>query len=242
MPIRTIRRKLKEIDRNSRRVKRTWADRIVGGAFVASLLFAPLVVLKMESWVVKRSTDTLAQVAVFKGLEGDEIVAKRYGDAKAKTPAYPPSTIPLAEVRQLQDRAWFGWPLATRDEILAPRYEVKLLPACPPSREPEVRAAVERELETDRRAVRPAASGETIHFGGWIFSIGAWWVLITAVVWLVLLPVRVGREVHRITRNAVRQGRVDRCHCPNCGYDGRGSITTGRCPECGGDLYERPDW
>lgn len=242
MPLRAIRRKLHEINRNSRQLKRSWADRVVGGAFVVSLLIAPLIVLGMESWAVKRETRQLALVAVFKGLVGEEMSAKRTGDAKRKSALYPPSTVPLAEVRQVQDRAWFGWPLVTGDEVLPPRFEVRLLPACPASREVEVLAAAQAALAADPRADKPSAVGDTVHIGGWIFSVGAWWMLLTAFVWLVLLPVRIGREVHRAARNAVRQGRIDRCHCPNCGYDGRGSIETGRCPECGGDLYERPDW
>lgn len=242
MPLRAIRRKLREIDRNSRQVRRTWADRIVGAAFVASIFIAPVIVLKMESWVVRRGTDTLALVAVFKGLEGEEMAGRRVTDPKMQAAKYPPSTVPLAEVRQFQDRSWHGWPLVTRDETMPPRFEIKLLPACPPSREPEVAAAAQRELEANPPTIRAAAAGGKVHLGGWIFSVGAWWLLLTGAVWLALIPLRVGREVHRVARNAVRQGRIDRCHCPNCGYDGRGSIETGRCPECGGDLYERPDW
>lgn len=242
MPLRALRRTLREINRNSRQVRRGWADRALGVAFVAGLFVAPLIVWKMESWVVKRGTDDLAFVAVFKGLEGDSMAGVRIRDPKAKGPMYPASTIPLAEARQVQDRAWHGWPLVTRDATAAPRFELKLLPACPESRRDAVIAAAQAALDADPQATRPSAVGERIHIGGWIFSTGAWWVLLTFVAWVLLLPLRVGREVHRLARNAVRQGRIDRCHCPNCGYNAKESIQTGRCPECGCDLYERPDW
>jgi hypothetical protein len=242
MPLRTLRRTLREIDRNSRRVKRGWADRALGVAFVAGLAVAPLIVWKMESRVIKRGTDDLASVAVFKGLDGESMAGVRIRDPKAKGPMYPASTIPLAEAKQVQDRAWHGWPLVTRDVTMPPRFELKLLPACPESRQGEVMAAAQAALDADPQALRPSEAGERVHVGGWIFSIGAWWMLLTFLAWILLLPLRVGREVHRVARNAVRQGRIDRCHCPNCGYNAKESIQTGRCPECGCDLYERPDW
>ena len=242
MPLRSLRRSLREIDRNSRRVKRDWIDRTLGGAFVASLFVAPLLVVKMESWVVRRTTETVALVVVFKGLEGDEARGLRVKDLTTKTLSFPASTIPLAELRQVQDRAWHGWPLVTRDATMPPRFEVKLLPACPESRRDEVIAAAQRALEADPRGLQLVPPGEQAHIGGWIFSVGAWWVLLTACAWLAAVLVRIGREMRRVARNAVRQGRIDRCHCPSCGYNARESIQTGRCPECGGDLYERPDW
>ncbi|MEY3142594.1 MAG: hypothetical protein RLY21_1087 [Planctomycetota bacterium] len=242
MPIRSLRRTLREIDRNSRQVKRGWADRALGAAFVAGLFLSPLIVFKMESWVVKRSTDTLALVAVFKSLEGEDMGGIRIRDPKAKGPMYPGSTVPLAEAKQLQDRARHGWPLVTKDVTMPPRFELKLLPACPESRQDAVIAAAQAALDADAQATRPGVVGERVHVGGWIFSVGAWWLLLTFAGWVLLLPVRVGREMHRVARNAVRQGRIDRCHCPNCGYNARESIQTGRCPECGCDLYERPDW
>jgi hypothetical protein len=57
-----------------------------------------------------------------------------------------------------------------------------------------------------------------------------------------LAPMRFGWFLYRRGRNAVRQGRIDRCHCPNCGYNAKYSILRGRCPECGSELYERPEY
>lgn len=242
MPLRALQRSLREVNRNSRQLRRNWADRVLGYAFVAGLFIAPVIVWNMESWVVKRGTDTLDMVVVFKGMEGDSMAGVRVRDPKAKGPLYPGSTIPLAEARQMQDRAWHGWPLVTRDVTSPPRFELKLLPACPESRRDEVIAAAQATLDADPQAARPSPVGERVHVGGWIFSIGAWWMLLTFAAWALLLPMRFGREIRRVARNAIRQGRIDRCHCPNCGYNARESIQTGRCPECGGDLYERPDW
>ena len=57
-----------------------------------------------------------------------------------------------------------------------------------------------------------------------------------------LAPMRLGWFLYRRTRTAVRQGRIDRCHCPSCGYNAKHSILRGRCPECGSELYERPEF
>ena len=243
MIVRVIRRKLREVDRNSRQVRRGWADRALGVAFACSAILAPLIVYQMESWVVRRRSEPIALFAVYSGLGGSEVAAVHVRDPDSRI-KFPPMSNPLAEVLEVQDRSWHGWPLVTRSRAEEPRFVAKLLPACPPSREPEVLEAARIALRLDlpRHQSQVATLAERIHVGGWIFSIGAWWMMLTATAWLVLLPLRFGREVHRVARNAVRQGRINRCHCPNCGYNAKESIQTGRCPECGGDLYERPDW
>lgn len=241
--LRAIRRRLREIDRNSRRLNRGWADRVLGISFVASALIAPAIVFKLESLAVRRSSETVARLAVFTQVESGATAAVLVKDPTAAG-KFPSMSVPLAEVTQLQERSWHGWPFVTRDRAEEPRFTAKLLPTCPPSREGEVIEAARIALETEppHRLPKPAKAEERVHVGGWVFSIGAWWMLLTATTWIALLPIRAGREVHRAARNAVRQGRIDRCHCPNCGYDAKGSIQTGRCPECGGDLYERPVW
>ena len=44
-----------------------------------------------------------------------------------------------------------------------------------------------------------------------------------------------------VSRTLVRQGRIDRCHCPSCGYNAKHSIMRGRCPECGSDWSDSDD-
>ena len=73
--LRAIRRKLREIDRNSRQVKRGWADHVLGISFVASALIAPLIVFKLDSWIVRRSTETVAVFAVFEGVDSTAAAA-----------------------------------------------------------------------------------------------------------------------------------------------------------------------
>ena len=242
MPLRLIRHKLRDIDRHSRRVERGPIDRIQGAAFVVAVFLAPFLVWKMESWWIRRDVETVALVAVYKGLSGEGMAGAPVRDPSVAI-KFPAASIPLAEVRIVRDHAWHGWPLVTLDTISAPRLEATLLPTCPDARRAEACAVAERVFERENPgAMAPTTARTDTHVGGWIFSIGAWWVMLTALVWAVLAPIRVALRLRRTVRNAVRQGRIDRCHCPNCGYNARESITTGRCPECGGDLYERPDW
>lgn len=243
MPFRAIRRKLREIDRQSRTVRHSVFDRIQGVAFIAAFFLAPFLTWKSQSWSVRTRAEPLATVAVYKGLSDDTLGGAIVTDI-ARTPKFPPSTIPLAEVRVVRDISSRGWPVTSLQRTSAQRLEAELLPACPKSREAEVLAAASDTLARGTppgRQIAVEASEET-HIGGWIFSIGGWWMMLTASVWLLLVPIRIGTRVHRVTRTVVRQGRIDKCHCPNCGYDARGSIMTGRCPECGGELYERPEW
>jgi len=79
------------------------------------------------------------------------------------------------------------------------------------------------------------------HVAAWVFSSGAWWIMLSFALAVLLAPMRLGWWLYRRTRTVVRQSRIDRCHCPNCGYNAKHSILRGRCPECGSELYERPD-
>ena len=61
MALRTIQRKLREIDRHSRRVERNAFDRAQSAAFVLALFVSPFVVLMMERVrVVDEATPLLA--------------------------------------------------------------------------------------------------------------------------------------------------------------------------------------
>lgn len=238
MPIRALRSKLREIDRNSRRKQRNIFDRWQSAAFVVAAVLAPLIVLRLETWYVRSSDEVLAAAFAFRNRESEQVLAAKVPVTPVLRP--PSGILPLAELRLVSTRSWRGWPLATSDHATETRVDVALLATCPEYLRDEVAAAGEGVF-AQAGLVLPTPK-TTVHVGGWIFSIGAWWVLLTVAAALVLAPLRFAFRVRKTVRNVVRQGRIDRCHCPNCGYDGRGSITTGRCPECGGDLYERPDW
>lgn len=247
MVFRAIQRKLRDIERHSRRVERSWADRVQSTAFVLALLVAPLITWRMETWSVSRKTVLIASVSVFKSLEGKSPERESLDGVRVRDPSdplrFPASTMPMAEVDFLRDRTRHGWPFSTRETLEPARAEATLLPACPDSRRAEV-IAVAREVVArgTPELLGPDARIRETHLPAFFFSAGVWWMLLTLVVWLVLLPIRTLVIVRRALRNAIRQGRIDRCLCPNCGYDAHGSLMTGRCPECGSELYERPHW
>ena len=68
-----------------------------------------------------------------------------------------------------------------------------------------------------------------------------WWILLSVATWIVVSPLRLGWYLFRRGRTIVRQRRIDRCLCPTCGYDAKHSVLVGRCPECGSEIYERPE-
>lgn len=238
MPIRALRSKLREIDRNSRRKQRNIFDRWQSAAFVGAALLAPLIVMQLDSRYERSSDEVLAAAVAFRDHDGEEVRAAKVPVAKVLRP--PAGILPLAELRLVSTRSWNGWPLATSDRATATRVDVALLANCPEDLRDEVTAAGQGVF-AQTGLVLPTPK-TAVHVGGWIFSIGAWWVMLAVAAALVLAPLRIAFRVRKTVRNVVRQGRIDRCHCPNCGYDARGSILTGRCPECGGELYERPDW
>ena len=180
----------------------------------------------------------LAAAFAFRNRDSEQIFAAKVPVTPVLRP--PSGILPLAELRLVSTRSWRGWPLATSDHATATRVDVVLLATCPEYLRDEVTAAGQGVFAQTGLALPTPKT--TVHVGGWIFSIGAWWVMLTIAAALVLTPLRLAFRVRKTVRNVVRQGRIDRCHCPNCGYDARGSILTGRCPECGGELYERPDW
>lgn len=238
MPLRALKAKLREIERNSRRVKRDRFDRAQGIAFVVSAFMAPLIVVKLDSWHVRSTVETVAAGFALPGAERGAVIAAEVPvEAKLRPPA---GVLPLAELRLVETRTRHGWPLATRHVRSPTRVEAVLLAHAPETQRAEATVAGETLFASKGKFPSPGEA-ET-HVGGWIFSIGAWWMLLNLAVAAVLVPLRFAWKVRKSVRNAVRQGRIDRCHCPNCGYDARGSILMGRCPECGHELYERPDW
>jgi predicted RNA-binding Zn-ribbon protein involved in translation (DUF1610 family) len=127
-----------------------------------------------------------------------------------------------------------------REERGASELVANFLPSCPDSRRAEAEA-VARAIAEERGLY--FARGETlIHYGSWIFSSAAWWMILVFAVAAALVPIRIGRRVRKRVRNAIRQGRIARSRCPNCGYDIRRTAIRGFCPECGHAAYERPEY
>lgn len=237
MPLRAIRRRLKEIDRNSRRVERNVFDRLQGAAFVLSLVAAPFVVSAMESWQVSDERETACFVRVY--TEGvDPTLRAREVEPDERTKPWPGVT-PLAEVDFIHRVSRCGWPFATRSIERPFEVEVKLLGAA----QENLRAEYITRAETLAISLGKlrTVTEETVHPTAWAFSIGVWWILLSLASAIVIAPARVAWYVLRRGRAVVRQRRIDRSHCPNCGYNARESLLQGRCPECGSALYERPD-
>jgi ssDNA-binding Zn-finger/Zn-ribbon topoisomerase 1 len=233
---------LREIKRNSRRVERNGFDRVQGAGFALFAVAAPLIVWRMESVRVVVETESIATVRVFAPLGADgskDEMQAAIVDPDQKSARWP-AALPLAEVDATQRTTWGGWPFATRQTVDPVEFKVVRMPGCPASREDAVRATAQAVLRRFQRELPPAA--ERTHLASWVFSSGAWWVGLSLALALLLAPLRFGWFVYRRTRTAVRQGRIDRCHCPNCGYNAKHSILRGRCPECGSELYERPEY
>jgi hypothetical protein len=238
MPFRPLKAKLREIKRNSRRVERDGFDRAQEIAFVLAAIIAPVAVMKLDTSYTRSTNEVIAAGYAFQNPDSNKLFAIEVPvEAKLRPPI---GTLPLAELRLVETHTWHGWPLSTRLVTSAARVEPTLLATCPEELRAEILSAGSALFTSKSKLPSPGTT--TTYFGGWIFSIGAWWVLLTVAAALVLMPARAAWRVRKAVRNAVRQGRIDRCHCPNCGYDARGSILLGRCPECGHELYERPDW
>ena len=237
-PWRTLRGALREINRNSRRMHRDFFDRIQHVTFIAGAVAAPLVVAALEDKTARTDGAALAAMVAFERAGEPGVRVARVEEDDLKRPVAGAST--LAQIRLMEDRTLYGWPFPTRGVVAPTTLEITLSPGVRESRRAEVAATAEKLAAADG-LVRREAERRT-HVGGWIFSIGAWWVFINLGIAIALAPVRLGWRLFRRGRSVIRQGRIDRCHCPNCGYDARGSILTGRCPECGSDLYERPEY
>ncbi|MFM7261316.1 MAG: hypothetical protein ACKO3W_12000 [bacterium] len=237
MPIRSIQRRLLEIDRHSRRVERNVFDRMQGAAFVLSLVAAPFVVSGMESWRVTDERETACFVRVY--TEGvDRTLRTREVEPDERAKAWPGVT-PLAEIDLIHRISRCGWPFSTRSIAWPFEAEVKVLGAGRDELRSEYMARAEA-LAISLGKLR-ATRDETVHLAAWAFSIGVWWMLLSLASAIVITPTRIAWYVFRRGRTVMRQRRIDRSHCPNCGYNARESLLRGRCPECGSDLYERPD-
>lgn len=237
MAWRILRRKLREIDRHSRRVERNAFDRAQGAAFVLALVASPLVVTMMERMrVVDQSTTVLAVRIFTEGADRNLRARVMEGDERSKP---WPGVTPYADVDFVDRTSWCGWPFATRDVVWPTETKITLFG---PARE-ELRdqyQALAAPLAA-RANVVGTTTVESTHIVAWFFSIGVWWCFLTLLSAIVVSPLRLGWYVYRRGRTIVRQRRIDRSHCPNCGYNARESLLRGRCPECGAELYERPD-
>jgi membrane protein implicated in regulation of membrane protease activity len=233
---------IRDIRYHSRRVEGSVFDRIQGGGFVAFAFIAPVVVWRMERIVVRETVEQLQEIRVFEPIDDTgRVEPVRAIDVPPDERDRPwPRSTPLATVFVEQRTVWRGSPLVTSDTLEVPVLRIERLPACRDARVAEVRRAAEG---VTRRAQAAADAPRTrTHAASWVFSSGAWWVTLSFALAVVLAPLRLARFVYRRGRTVVRQSRIDRCHCPNCGYNARKSILIGRCPECGSELYERPDY
>ena len=233
---------LREIRHNSRRVERNRFDRVQGAGFVLFAFVAPLVVWKMDGWYARGSSETLMIVRVYEAIDAQGRAGPVVGaeiKASERNSSWRAST-PLADVDLVQRSEWRGWPLATSHTEFATELVVTRMASCPASREGQVRDAAMQVI--NRAGAFVAADRSRSHLAGWIFSAGSWWIMLSFALAVALLPVRFAWWMYRRTRTVVRQSRIDRCHCPNCGYNAKHSILRGRCPECGSELYERPEY
>lgn len=227
----------REIDRTSRAVRRDGFDRARSVAFVLAFVASPFVVWEMQERVVVRERQDLMFIRVFRMSEDGEVKAQRVDadDLNAPWAVF----MPMAEVTLVERSEWRGWPLTTAHTFEPTQLDVRLVAGCPPQELGQVKLAASRIVE--RSGLSSAAAVSQTHVAAWIFSAGIWWMLLSLAAAMVLVPIKLVVTLSRRMRNAVRQSRIDRCHCPNCDYDAKQSILMGRCPECGSELYERPD-
>jgi ssDNA-binding Zn-finger/Zn-ribbon topoisomerase 1 len=232
---------LREIQRNSRRVERNRFDRVQGAGFVLFAFLAPFLVWKMQSWHATESSEVLMIVRVYEALDGQGRGGKMVATeikASERSSSWKAS-LPLADVDLVQRSQWRGWPLSTLHTDFATELAVTRMATCPAAREGEVR---DTAMQVIGRTGKFVGTDQTrSHVAAWVFSSGAWWIMLSFALAVLLAPMRLGWWLYRRTRTVVRQSRIDRCHCPNCGYNAKHSILRGRCPECGSELYERPD-
>ncbi len=237
-PFRVLRATLREIDRNSRRTKRDAFDRIQHVSFIVGAVAAPFVVAMLEDGFTRTQRLPLAAMVAFERGGEPGVRVARVEEEDLKRPVAGAFT--LAQVLVVEERTLHGWPFPTLELVAPTTLEITLSPGVREPRRAEIAAAA-NALADDDGLTRRETDRRT-HVGGWIFSIGAWWIFINLTVAIGLAPIRFGWRLFRRGRSVIRQSRIDRCHCPNCGYDARGSILMGRCPECGSDLYERPEY
>ena len=233
-----LRRALREIRRSSRHVERDVFDRIQGLGFVVAAVAAPFLVAVMQSLAVRETREVLLVARVFVPAGSEALAAHPIEDEMRGGAS--PGTVPMADVELVERIEWRGWPLVTAHRVFPTERVAHLTASCPERRRAEVvraaepvfaRSGLAREVESAHR-----------HLAAKVFSFTIWWILGSLAIATALLPFRIAARTWRRGRTIVRQGRIDRCRCPNCGYDARESILRGRCPECGSELYERPDY
>lgn len=238
MIFRRLQRKLREVRHHSRRVERNVFDRAQSIGFVIAAFAAPVAAYTMNEWHRRDRAETVLIVRVYVTVDSDVMRATVVDERGSKTSA--PLMIALADVRLMSESEWRGWPLVTSHSVLPTRMDTQLLGAARESQRTAIIALAQRECE--RSGLTRTTSTHENHIASWVFVFGTWWLLISFTFACALMPLRFANMVYRRARTSVRQGRVNRLHCPNCGYDARESVFRGVCPECGSELYERPDY
>ena len=243
-PIRSIRRKIREINHHSRRVERDIFDRAQSIGFVVSAPLALLAVDRMDSWYIRNERTVLATARVFVSIDNDDLRAVMIDDATATSTIIPVGTIPLGTVDLVEPIDRRGWPLVSSSTQFPTESAVRSDARVTGSNRASKRAAIVAATEPLFRKADLVRIDEsnTVHLASWTFSWCAWWCILALATSLAIAPCRFAWFLRRKLRNNQRQGRIDRCHCPNCGYNARESILRGVCPECGSELYERPEY
>lgn len=233
---------LREIRHHSRRVERNRFDRIQSAGFVLFAFAAPVLVWKLQTLAIRPTQEVRAIARVFETIDAAGLSeGLRATEIKADDRNTPwRAVVQVADVELVQRTDWCGWPLATLQRDHATELAYTRGQSWSDARDREVRRTAE-QFFTRIGKVAPDDRVRT-HVAAWIFSSGAWWVMLSFGLAAVLAPIRLGWWLTRRTRTVVRQARIDRCHCPNCGYNAKHSILRGRCPECGSELYERPEY
>ncbi len=236
--LRALRRKLREIRYHSRRIERNAFDRTQSAGFVLAAFTAPLLTWMMNDTRVVDRAETVASARVYITTDSD-VIRATLTDARGGNPESR-LIVPLADVTLVECSQWRGWPLTTSVARLADRTEVQLFASARESQRNAITAAGTRVL----LATHTPRSEVTLenHLAAWVFASGAWWIMQSFALMLLLAPMRVAHRMYRRGRTHIRQTRINRLHCPSCGYDARESAFRGICPECGGRLYERPEY
>ncbi len=240
---RAFRKSQREIARYSKPKQHTIFDAIQSGAFVVAFFVAPGIVWYTQRVHVQVSSDVVLHVRVFRS---PEIERTEHGGLTGFAVADEDrnagwiGVTPMAQVSVVDETTHHGWPLSTLDFTPPTVLRATLIPPCQESMRTDVESVARGVAQKD--GVFTAQSRTRVHYGSWIFSIGAWWLMISAVVSVLLMPARVIVVIRKRARNAIRQGRMNTSRCPNCGYNVRSTVILGRCPECGSSVYERPEY
>jgi hypothetical protein len=240
---RAFRKSQREIARYSKPKQHTIFDAIQSGAFVVAFFIAPFIVWNAQRMYTQVESEVLLHVRVFLSPENERT---EYGGLTGFAIADKDLKLgwigvtPMAQVIVVDETVRHGWPLTTVDFTPTTVLRSTLIPPCQESMRADV-DSVAREVAL-KAGVFTEYSRTRVHYGSWIFSVGAWWFMISALVALLLLPARFIAVVRKRARNAIRQNRMNTSRCPNCGYNVRSTMILGRCPECGSSVYERPEY